>query len=305
MVTRRRVFATGMGLALAGAGCTPQARWSPSPIVTSATPARRTSADPDTDRILAEIGPDVLQLTVYPDRVYVTTVGRRNLVSSGGPFATAPEAPIPALAGLPHGGVPFPADAFLIGTVRRLVRGNEGDFGAVDRPEDQVVLDILRGQFPQQRTIRCAVAPDREIPALDYRTEQGVESGLLELRAVPRTVPQVIGLSRHSEQQVVLSLQGRMEEQDVYWYRDQFRPLGHTRGGVEPHDEVLDPGVVGARALLQVCDDLLRRSEVRGSVAVWALSRNGSPVLEFSAGTDNDRVVSGTADLSGRILQIR
>ncbi|WP_144009725.1 hypothetical protein [Enemella evansiae] len=305
MVGRRAVCGIGLGLGLAAAGCTPTGRLRVDPAPVSATPLqRRTSEDPDTNRILTEIGTDVLQLTVYPDRVYVTTVDRRNLVSSGGPFAIAPEAPVPDMFRSIRA-APFPADAFLVGRARELLQSTGGSLGTIGQPYGQLILDIMQGDFPNQRRIRCAVAPGREVPAYDFWTEQGVADGLAELSALRPQATYSIGLFRLSRQEASMGLRGRMADQDRIWGRDQYRPLVGSRLGGEPFPESFDPAVVNSRGLLRVSDELLRRSGREVSTSVDAVSRNGTPVLEIYAGSDDGPRLTGTADLDGRILELR
>lgn len=303
MIGRRGFCGIGVGLGLLG--CTPQGSLRVDPAPVSATPGRRTSADPDTNRIVTEIGNDVLQLTVYPDRVYVTTVDRRNVVSNGNPFAPTPAAPVPDMIGLPDRAVPFPADAFLVGTVRRLVGANGADFGTVGQPEGQIILDMRKGSFPTEQTVRCAVAPDREVPVHDYRTEQGVADGLTELRAVPRSATHAIRLTRGSREDPLLALDGRADELDQTWFRGQYRPLQRSKILNPPGLEPMDPAVVDARALLLVADEVERRTPDQLYRGVTARNRNGRPVIEFYAGGEEGPRLSGTADLDGRILEIR
>lgn len=306
MVGRRAVCGIGLGLGLAAAGCTPTSRLRVDPAPVSATPLqRRTSEDPDTNRILTEIGTDVLQLTVYPDRVYVTTVDRRNLVSSGGPFAIAPEAPVPDMIGFLNPPPTFPADAFLITRARDLIRANRGTFGTIGKPQGQVLMDIKDGAFPNSRTIRSALAPGQEVAAHDYWTQQGVDAGLAELLAVQRAATYSIGLSRSPDREATAILFGRAAEQDRLWFRDQYRPMTGTQTPQEPLVEAFDPPAEIGRSLLRVTEEVIRRSGPQLRTEVRAVSRNGTPVLEFYAGSDDGPRLTGTADLDGRILELR
>lgn len=301
MVGRRTVCAIGLGAGLAAAGCTPKAPAAREQLRAAApTPARRTSSDPDTNRILTEIGETIAQLTIYSDRIYVTTEDGRELLSSGGAFAPVKDPQIPPLSQ-----DPLSADAFLVAAVRRIVDANGGDFGAVFRSEDQVLLEVKQGMFPMDETVRCALPPDKEVPAYGYQEEQGLTDGLAELRAVQRTETYALGLRHDAKEGTAVVLHGRSEQQDQEWLRDQFRPL--TRGELfTPRStEPLDPAMVTTQSLMRLAGSLVDRSgtgELNG-MELLVLSRNGKPRIEFTATDEDGLSLVGDADLSGRITR--
>ncbi|WP_144008607.1 hypothetical protein [Enemella evansiae] len=271
----------------------------PPPV--SAVPARRTSEDPDTNRILAEVGETITRMAVYPDRVYVTTTGRRDdLMSDGGPFVPVTTAPIP-----PIFGPAFPADSFLVGTVRRLLRDLGGDFAGIGRPNDQNVVDVKKGVFSQERTIRCVLPPDRVVPAFDYQSERGLSDGLAELAGVQRSATFTVTLSHDSLQGTVLMWEGRAEDQNLLWVRDQFRPLLRAPVISPISTEAFDPARVTAGVLYRVGDALTQRAGDLIGMDIRALSRNGKPKIEFTATPEDGPSLVGDADLNGRIVKIQ
>lgn len=305
MVGRRAVCGLGLGLGLVAVGCTPQQRRDlspvPAPAPISAVPARRTSDDPDTNRILAEIGETINQLAIYPDRIYVTTTGRRDeLMSNGGPFRPASRAPIPSMPGSE-----FPADAFLVGTVRRLLRELGGDFAAVGKPYDQILLDVKKGDFPNEQTIRCVLPPARLVPAFDYQSEQGLADGLAELRAVRRSGTFGIGLTHDSLRGTALVWEGIADGRRLSWGRDQYRPLISAEAISPLSTETFDPAPVTAAVLFRLAGALTERAGDLIRMDLFVLSRDGKPRIEFTATPKDGPSLVGDADLRGRIAKIQ